>query len=414
MEMAMATRIGTETAITTALGRHLESLTRPRITRPIFHQVPATGVAREHLLPTAGLGRVVAPPLEIPRLSPELGPELGPERRPQARSPVTDFPRPTGMGWGQVRGLHTGVVPLGAMGGAAAGEATTWMEARPQAPCPNSWAASLVMLGTLSCACLLANLLLAVVVFLLVLVALLLYKYRYKRHVQAFLGKFGPSWISPSTKWAAKRSSIGAGLLFANGCHADRLMNEKWSSNLPTQVTYPDPAATRPESIESLSSFHITALGNRKRSSRDGLFYFSPLSMGFPQTPPPTVPRRSQESLESVSITSSDVLMSPFLQTVHDRSGRESLISIASSGIFSPSLLSWPAPPSAAPGIGASPPPTSGPQTDLSELAARYKSLTPTKLCTRPLTPVGPSTTELREMGVGTEGGKPRNIFVLG
>ena len=388
MAMAMATIMGTETAITTALGRHLESLTRPRITGPIVHPVPATGVAREYLLPTAGLGRVVAHPLEIPRLSPEPGPE----RRPQACSLVTDFPRPTGMGWGQVRGLHTGVVPLGAMGGAAAGEATTWMEARPQVPCPNSWAASLVMLGTLSWACLFANLLLAVVAFLLVLVALLLYKYRYKRHVQAFLGKLGPSWISPSTKWAAKRSSIGADLLLANGCHADRLMNDKWSSNLPTQVTYLDSAASRPESIEILSSFHITALGNRKRSSRGGLFYVSPLSMGFPQTPPTTVPCRSQESLESVSITSSDVLMSPFLQTVHDRSGRESLISIASSGIFSRSLLSWPAPPSAAPSIGASPPPTTGPQTDLSELAARYKSLTPTKLCTWPLTPVGPST----------------------
>ena len=235
----------------------------------------------------------------------------------------------------------------------------------------------------------------AVVVFLLVLLALLLYKYRYKHHVQAFLGKVTPFEISPYTKWERKRLSVGAGLLFSDGYHGDTLMGEKWSTGLPAPVTYPDPAATRLESPDAPPR-PITTLGNKSRSSLVNLFYVSPLSMRFPQTPPPTVSRgSSQEILESVSISSSDILISPFLQTLPDRSNRESLISIASSGVFSPSLLSWPGPPSVAPSVGTSPSATSGSQSNLSGLAARYKPLTPTKPATpmqlmRPVQPATP------------------------
>jgi hypothetical protein len=183
---------------------------------------------------------------------------------------------------------------------------------------------------------------------LLVLLALLLYKYRYKRHVQAFLGKVAPFRTSSYTRSEKKRSSIGAGILFTDGDHEDTMMNEKWATNLPTPVTHPDPAATRPESPDGAPSA-IPILEHKRLRKFINLFYVSPSSMGFPQTPPPTVPRgSSQESFESVSLISSNFL-SPFLQAVSDRSRRESLISIASSGIFSPSLLSWPAPPSVAP-----------------------------------------------------------------
>ena len=222
-------------------------------------------------------------------------------------------------------------------------------------------------------------------VFLLVLLALLLYKYRYKRRVQGFLGKFPRVSVSSYTKWEKKRSSMGESLLFTDGYHGEALMNEKWGTDRPAAVTYPDLAAnTRPKSIDSAPPL-ITTLGKRKRSSPISPFYFSPLSMGFPQTPPPTVPRRrsSQDSQESVSITSSDnVVFSPFAQTPREGSCRESLVTIASSDIFSPSLLSWPAPPSVAPSVATSPPGTSSSQANLAELAARYRPLTPTKLVT--------------------------------
>jgi hypothetical protein len=267
------------------------------------------------------------------------------------------------------------------------------MEARRQVPCLKSWAVSLVCLAHSISACLFTDSFSAVMVFLLVLLALLLYKYRYKRHVQAFLGKVTPFRISPYTKSEKKRSSMGAGLLFTNGYHGVTLINEKRSTNLPAPVTYPDPAATRPESPDGPPQL-ITTLGNRRPSSPISPFYVSPLSIGFPQIPAPTVPRRSsQESLGSISITSSDIL-SPFLQTVPHRSSRDSLSSIASSGIFSLSLLSWPVPPSVAPSVGTSPPATSSSHINLSELAACYKPLTPLKPTTpmQPMTPVQPAT----------------------
>jgi hypothetical protein len=194
----------------------------------------------------------------------------------------------------------------------------------------------------------------------LVLLALLLYRYRHKRRVQAFLHKFTPFKVSPYTDLEKKRSSMGAGLLFTDGSHGDVLMHEKRSSLgygtiLPAPVTHPDPAAARPERTDGPAPL-ITALPNRRPGSPISPFDVSPLSSGFPQSPPPTVPRRSsQDSIGGISI--------------------------ASSGIFSPSLLSWPMPPSAAPSIGTSPPASS--HGNLADLAAKYKPLEPTK----PMTP---------------------------
>lgn len=200
-------------------------------------------------------------------------------------------------------------------------------------------------------------------VLLLVLLALLLYRNRHKRRVQAFLTKFTPFKMSGYTDLDRKRSSMGGGLLFTDGYHGDALMNEKRSSlgygtGLPPPVTHPNPATTRPERPDGPPQL-ITTFGNRRPGSPISPFEVSPLSANFPQSPPPTVPRRSsQDSLGGISI--------------------------ASSGIFSPSLLSWPMPPSGAPSVTTSPPPTSH-GNQLAELAAKYQPMTPTK----PMTPTG-------------------------
>jgi hypothetical protein len=60
-----------------------------------------------------------------------------------------------------------------------------------------------------------------------VLLALFLYRYRHRRRVQAFLTKYTPFKVAPYTDLERKRSSLGAGLLFTDGCHGDALMTEK-------------------------------------------------------------------------------------------------------------------------------------------------------------------------------------------
>ncbi len=212
----------------------------------------------------------------------------------------------------------------------------------------------------------------AILVLLFVLLALLLYRYRHKRRVQAFLNKCTPFKVSAYTDSEKKRSSMGASLLFTGGYHGDALMNEKQSTVgygaiLPAPVTHPDPAAARPQRADG-PALLITTLGTRRPDSPlTSPFEVSPFSDGFPQSPPPTVPRRSsQDSLGGISIASSD--------------------------IFSPSLLSWPMPPSSgAERAGSSRPPSS----HLSDLAAKYQPLTPTKPMTpsgRPRTPSQPAT----------------------
>jgi hypothetical protein len=199
-----------------------------------------------------------------------------------------------------------------------------------------------------------------------VLLALLLYRYRRKRRVQAFLTKFTPFKVSPYTDDERKRSSMGAGLLFTDGYHGDALMQDKrstlgYGSILPPPVTQPNPAAARPERSDGPPQI-VTSFATRRPGSPTSPFDVSPLSDNFPQSPAPIVARRSsQDSLGGVSI--------------------------ASSGVFSASLLTWPVPPSGAASVVTSPPSSS--HENISELAARWKPMTPTKPTspTEPLTP---------------------------
>lgn len=210
---------------------------------------------------------------------------------------------------------------------------------------------------------------LAILVLLLVFLALFLYKYRRTRRVQAFLSRFTPFTVAPYTDLEKKRSSMGAGLLFTDGYHGDVLMDEKrhsigYGTILAPPLTHPDRATTRPERADAPPPLITTLPQHRRPGSPISPFEMSPMSPGFPQSPPHATvgPRRSsQDSLGGISI--------------------------ASSGIFSPSLMSWPMPPSTT--GGSSPPTTSHgpgeqPTTNLADLAARYKPLTPT---TKPSTP---------------------------
>ena len=204
------------------------------------------------------------------------------------------------------------------------------------------------------------------------LLALVLYKYRHKRRVQAFLNKYTPFKVSAYSDLEKKRSSMGAGLLFTDGYHGDALMNEKRSSLgygaiLPTPVTQPDPAAARPERSDGPPQLVTSFISSNRPGSPISPFEVSPLSAEFPRSPPPTVPRRSsQDSLGGVSI--------------------------ASSSVFSPSLLSWPIPPSGTQSMMSLPPsssqgmplPPSSSHGNLSQLAAKYQPLTPTR---PPMTP---------------------------
>ncbi|KAK4131289.1 hypothetical protein BT67DRAFT_388618, partial [Trichocladium antarcticum] len=138
---------------------------------------------------------------------------------------------------------------------------------------------------------------------------------------------------------------IGAGLLFTDGCHGDALMSEKrrtfgYGTVMPAQ---PNPTAAPPERGDALPPI-ITTFAHRRSLSPISPFDVSPLSATFPRSPAPAIPRRSsQESLGGASI--------------------------ASSGIFSASMLSFPMPPSAAPSCHGSPPPTA--HDRLPELALR-------------------------------------------
>jgi hypothetical protein len=234
-------------------------------------------------------------------------------------------------------------------------------------------------------------------VLILVLLALLLYRYRRTRRVQAFLAKCTPFKVAPYSDLEKQRSSMGADLLFTDGHHGDVFLssNEKRHSLgygtilPPPPVTQPDRTASRPLERPDgpLPAPLITAAlprSQQRPGSPMSPFDVSPMSPGFPQSPPPTVgPRRSsQDSLGGISI--------------------------ASSGIFSPSLLSWPMPPS----TGTSPPSTSHANhsssnshgtnnntNNLAELQAKYKPLTPSRPTTggnggvvaKPMTPVTPA-----------------------
>ncbi|KAK4173343.1 hypothetical protein QBC36DRAFT_336058 [Triangularia setosa] len=190
----------------------------------------------------------------------------------------------------------------------------------------------------------------SLLVVLLILIALL-YRYRRTRRVQAFLTKCTPFKIAPYTKKEKKRSSMGNGLLFSDvGDAADSAMYEKRGSlnygttttttttNLPvaaaSSVTHPTPAAAPPLRLDSPPLLDLSLMDKRASSPTSQLLIdFSPLTPGLPTVPSPTIPRRSsQDSIGAASI--------------------------ASSGVFSPSLISWPMPPSTAPSIAATSRPT--------------------------------------------------------
>ncbi len=303
----------------------------------------------------------------------------------------------------------------------------------------------------------------AVVVILLLLLALLLYKYRYKRRVQIFLARFTPFKMAPYTQLEKKRSSIGQDLLYTDGRHGASLVTEKrissvltapatrisppFNATLPlsppynaTQPLSPPFNATRPLSppfnatrplcppfnatpplcppynatrplsppfntTRPLSPpFHATpplALPTSTKPPTLTLpIQVSPPTSPLPQLPAPTAtnPLHRRTSTDSlISTASSDVFSLSHLPTTHAAAARRvsqdsvtSNVSVASSGVFSPSMLSWggmPPPLStpasrAASTAASSPPPTRGAfvQGGLEGLAARYKPLTPTRV----------------------------------
>lgn len=206
-------------------------------------------------------------------------------------------------------------------------------------------------------------------VLLLILLALL-YKYRRTRRVQSFLIKFTPLKISPYSKLDRKRSSMGSELMF--GCRGEGPYTDEkrpWSMNYgsmntaPTAVTQPNPVAARrslrndgPPTLE----LDISLANTERAASPTSQFEPSPLSPCFPnmRTPPPArrSPRSSQDSAGGLSI--------------------------ASSGVFNPSIATWPVPSSTANSVPGSPPSTAntydtGPIIVGRSTPTRYKPVQP-------------------------------------
>lgn len=197
---------------------------------------------------------------------------------------------------------------------------------------------------------------LAIVVLFLVLF-ILLFKYRRHPKVQNFLIKYTPLKVAAYTKRDKKRSSMGKGLLYEDepSSPTTPTMQEKgkavnYGTILPAPVTQPNPTACRSPtktdqtppplidtSIPGAATGAGIGAGASVRSPRsptpDGcghsMFERSPTGMSdyFPQPPSPTHSNHSRDARNSV-----------------DSLGG---VSIASSGIFSPSM-GWPVPPSTA------------------------------------------------------------------
>jgi len=216
----------------------------------------------------------------------------------------------------------------------------------------------------------------AFTVLLLILLALV-YKYRRHRRVQTILIKYTPFNVSPYSKSEKKRSSMGADLLFWDDREPN--MEEKgqnqnrqsirqslrqsfrqsrfdYGSTLPGPVTLPNPTAT-PVSKRSDGPpvLNLTLTNTRPETPTQnrgsGDFVVSPMSANFPRSPSPTFssPRNSQGSLGGVSI--------------------------ASSGVISPSLFSWPMPPSTSGSVMGSPPVTSHGYASSTDRTPRFKSM---------------------------------------
>lgn len=184
--------------------------------------------------------------------------------------------------------------------------------------------------------------------------------------MQPIIAKFTPFKISPYSEKEKKRSSMGAGLLFWDERDPGAMTAEKrqseglgqrmsqrfskrqsqlnYGSTLPGPVTAPSPTAAPMAQRFDGPPVLSLALGNTRPNSPEG-YLVSPISeAGMPKSPLPTQqsPRNSRGSLSGASIASSGGA------------------SIASSGVISPSLFSWPMPPSTA-GSMISPPTTADP-----------------------------------------------------
>ncbi|KAK0630501.1 hypothetical protein B0T17DRAFT_490190 [Bombardia bombarda] len=168
---------------------------------------------------------------------------------------------------------------------------------------------------------------------------------------------------------------MGAGLLFGggggggddhdDGAHYDEKRTTlNYGSILPSPVTHPNPTVARsPKHADGPLVLDVGVANGR--TTPDSLFNDpSPMSPFFPKSPSPVMqhnPRSSQDSLGAVSI--------------------------ASSGVFSPSMISWPMPPSTAPSIKTT---TSPPTTShgLSPIVS-YEPMPPVK-SVKPVTPRTP------------------------
>ncbi|KAK3317288.1 hypothetical protein B0T19DRAFT_289029 [Cercophora scortea] len=203
-----------------------------------------------------------------------------------------------------------------------------------------------------------------IVILLLILLALL-YRYRRTPRVQALLTKYTPFKISPYTPTEKKRSSMGKGLLLFDRDHepsdSHSLYTENEKRNTLTNygtlsVTHPTPTASRPGQLPAIDTdlaLSQTRM-NGTPTTATAINSPGPYASFYPRSPSPTMqmisPRTSQGSFSGMSIASSASISSQ---------GSLGGVSIASSAVFSPSLISWPMPPSTAASSLKSPPTTS-------------------------------------------------------
>ncbi|KAM7219646.1 hypothetical protein V8F06_005027, partial [Rhypophila decipiens] len=216
----------------------------------------------------------------------------------------------------------------------------------------------------------------SLIVLLLVLLALL-YKYRRTRRVQSFLHKFTPFKVAPYSKLDRKRSSMGSDLMF--GCRGEEepYSDEKrpWSTNYGSMHATPFTDVTHPPVVARRSLRHdgppvldidISLANSTRSASPTSDFEPSPLSPSYPnmQTPPAArhSPRSSQDTVGGFSI--------------------------ASSGVFNPSLISWPIPPSTA-NSAMSPPGTANTANTYDTGPIIVGRSTPTRY--KPIQPAPPS-----------------------
>lgn len=205
-----------------------------------------------------------------------------------------------------------------------------------------------------------------IVVLFLILFALL-FKYRRTARVQNFLTKYTPLKVAAYTKRDKKRSSMGKGLLYEDEptSPTSPTMQEKgkainYGTILPAPVTQPTPTVCRsPTKATQVPPVLDTTHGSPRSPTPDphSMFERSPTGMSdyFIQPPSPTHSNHSGRDARN---------------SVDSLGG----VSIASSGIFSASMMGWSMPPSTADSASsrASPPSTSYSQ------ATQFQPLQPT------------------------------------